>query len=68
VADTVASTRPFQSIDAAIRCPVCGRSFVGILALDVHRRHPRAPLACRYIAGELRGGWRPSLYARPVRG
>jgi hypothetical protein len=49
-------------------CPGCGRTFDSGLALDTHRRHPRAPLTCRYVAGEPRIGYRPGLYARPVAG
>jgi hypothetical protein len=53
--------------DGQAVCPGCGRPFVGALALDVHRRHPSSPPACRYLAGELRPGFRRGLYAAPAR-
>jgi len=53
--------------DGQAVCPGCGRPFVGLLALDVHRRRRDAALVCRYALGELRAGFRAGLYARPVR-
>jgi hypothetical protein len=58
VAIAVAVANP---VDGFVRCPGCDRPFLGCLALDVHRRHPRAPAACRYTAGEPRAGFRLGL-------
>jgi len=50
--------------DGIALCPGCARPFIGLLALDAHRRHHRAAPACRYVAGERRAGYRLGLYAR----